>query len=304
MSAKAREHDLIARPSDAGRRASLLMRMLGGREPYVELFGGPLRPALRAMRPNSATSSEAYPEGDGVSLSASEGALTFAGICARARLGDEKVRSRLDAALRGGVVRRGLVLRCGTCEQTQFRTVDQIGQRWRCSRCGALSDLDQRARQPRQEPLWFYDLHPVGHKVLQDNGDVPALLSAYLRAGRKDLRTAIYDVEEVVFLNGDDPQVEVDLVAYTDDTLTVVECKSVGTLSAKELRKKCRAAALVRADRLMFATTAESWPAGVRARIESAVGTFAWGPLGQPQIVLVTGLGTPEVSKEVVIASQ
>lgn len=305
VGAKARERDLVARPSDAGRRAALLMRMLGGREPYIDLFGGPLLPALRAMRPNSATTRNAFPDNDGVSLSSTQAVLTFAGVCARASdLASGEVRSRLDAALKAGVIRRGLVVRCATCEHTQFRTIDQIGHGWSCVRCDARNDLNQWAwKLPATEPVWFYDLHPVGHHVLQDNGDVPALLSAHLRALRKDPRSTFSDVEEVEFLNGSEPQVEIDLVAYADDKLTVAECKSSGKLGRKELNKKCWAAALLRADQLLLATTAESWPDGSRSRIEAAISRFAWHP-HSPQIVLITALGSPSAREEILAYSR
>ncbi|WP_307565559.1 hypothetical protein [Streptosporangium lutulentum] len=296
--AKAAEHDLSALPSDAGRRTSLLAGMLGGRRRYVDLFGGPLLPALRAMLATSAKSNVAYPDGEGVSLSSTEGVLTFAGICARtADLALADVREYADAALRAGVLRRGMVLRCTTCEQKQFQTVDKLGQRWRCARCDALNDLDRHAwKLPADEPTWFYDLHPVGRHVLSEHGEVSALLSAYLRKQRKEQRGAFIDLEEIVFLQGNRPQVEVDLVVYTDDVLTVAECKTPGELTGKERKreilKKCRAAAWLRADRLLFATTAEDWTQATRILVENAVASFSeWGPLGSPQVEFVAGLG-------------
>ncbi|MEW1837522.1 hypothetical protein AB0392_06145 [Nonomuraea angiospora] len=296
--AKAAEYDLSALPSEAGRRTSLLASMLGGRQQYVDLFGGPLLPALRAMRATSAKTNQAYPDGEGVSLSSTEGVLTFAGICARvANLELPDVREHTDAALRAGVLRRGMVLRCVACEQKQFQTVDKLGQRWSCVRCDALNDLDRHAwKLPADEPTWFYDLHPVGRHALSEHGEVPALLSAYLRKQRKEQRGTFDDLEEVAFLQGNRPQVEVDLVAYTDDVLTVAECKTPGELTGKEGRrevlKKCRAAAWLRADRLLFATKAEEWTQATRVLVQNAVASFSgWGPLGSPQVEFVARLG-------------
>ncbi|MEV4159950.1 hypothetical protein [Nonomuraea dietziae] len=296
--AKAAEHDLSALPSEAGRRTSLLASMLDGRRRYVDLFGGPLLLALRAMLTTSAKSSEAYPDGEGVSLSSTEGVLTFAGI--RARVADLELadlREHADAALRAGVLRRRMVLRCATCEQKQFQTVDKLGQRWSCVRCDALNDLDRHAwKLPADEPTWFYDLHPVGRHVLREHGEVPALLSAYLRKQRKEQRGTFDDLEEVAFLRGNQPQVEVDLVAYTDDVLIVAECKTPGELNGKkgrqEVLKKCHAAAWLRADRLLFATTAEEWTQATRVLVKDTVARFSgWGPLGSPQVEFVARLG-------------
>ncbi|GGU96115.1 hypothetical protein GCM10010182_10880 [Actinomadura cremea] len=296
--AKATEHNLTAAPSDAGRRTALLASMLGGREQYVNLFGGPLLPALRAMLTTSATSSKAYPDNEGISLSSTEGVLTFAGICARTvDLDPATVRDHLDAALRAGVLRRGLVLRCAICEQKQFQTVDKLGQCWRCLRCDALNDLNQHAwKLPQDEPIWFYDLHPVGRHVLREHGEVPALLSTFLHKQRNENRGTFNDLEEVEFSQDNQPQVEIDLVAYTDDVLTVAECKSPGELIGKagrrEVQKKCRAATWLRADQLLFATTAEEWTQATRTLVKNVVSSFGeWGSLGPPQVKFVTGLG-------------
>jgi hypothetical protein len=245
------------------------------------------------MRPSSASSSKAYPNGDGVSLSSTEGVLTFKGICTRAAgLDNAEVREHVDAALRAGVLRRGLVLRCATCEQKQFQTVDNLGQRWKCARCDTLNDLDHRAwKLPPDEPTWFYDLHPVGRHVLEKNGDVPVLLSAHLRAQRRNPHEAFDDVEEVLFLQEGQQKAEVDLVSYTDDVLTVAECKSSGRTANDVVTKKCRAAAWLRADRLLFAKTGEEWTPATRDRVNRIVREFPeWGPLGMPQVEFVANL--------------
>ncbi|HUR09272.1 MAG TPA: hypothetical protein VM347_42505, partial [Nonomuraea sp.] len=307
IKAKGLEHGLEARPSEAGRRAMLLAKMLGGRQAFLDLFGGPLLPALRAMLTTSSTTSTVYPDHQGVALSSSEGVLTFAGLCARSPdLPEDDVRERLDAAARAGVVRRGLVLRCATCEQTQFMPLDKLRQRWRCQRCDASNDLDLWAwKAPANEPMWFYDLHPVARHLLAENGDVPALLSRHLFNHKSDPRSQFDDVAEVVFTKDSTPQVEVDLVTYIDDTITVAECKIAGDdvtgkKGRNEVSKKCHAAAWLRADTLVFATKADRWTDNSRTTISSTVRNFSgWGPLGAPKVVLTSGLGTAKIRSEV-----
>jgi hypothetical protein len=305
VAAKCAEHGLTTSHSDAGRRTALLTKMLGGRQAYVEVFGGVLLPAFQAMLPASASTDRAYPDGDGVSLSSREGVLTFEGICARASaLVAADVRERVDAALRAGVLRRGLVLLCATCSQKQFVTIDKLGQRWWCSRCDAVNDLDQPAwKLPIEEPIWFYDLHPVGRQLLRDNGDVPALLSAYVRAVWQERDDVFDDVEEVELVSGGEPQIELDLVVYTDDVLSVAECKKSGSELAgrrgrEEVRKKCQAAAWLRADRIVFATKSYEWEAAARSAINGGVHAFNWGPLGPPEVIVVSGLGTSAAERK------
>jgi len=238
-----------------------------------------------------------------VVLAAGEGVLNFAGFCSRApELEVDQVRDRLDTALSAGVLRRGLVLQCQTCEQKQFQTIDKIGQVWTCARCDAVGDLIRKAwKKPNDEPVWFYDLHPVGRQLLRDHGDVAALLSAFLSAGQMAGQSNFCDLEEVEFVEENKPQLEVDLIAYADDTLIVAECKSSdhlsedGATAREDVRKKCQAAAWLKADRLLFATTAPSWTGRTLGLLKRGVGEFAWGPLGPPEVRVITGLGaTPE----------
>jgi hypothetical protein len=293
-------------PSDAGRRTALLTRMLGSRQAFVDLFGGDLLPALRALRPENPRTDMSYPDRDGVVLGSREGVLTFEGFVRRApSLDSDVVRDRVDAVLQAGVLRRGLVLQCSVCEQKQFQTIDAVGQRWACSRCGAENGLNRRAwKKPVEEPIWFYDLHPVGRQVLAGNGDVPALLAAYLaaRPGYPIGFPPYQDVEEIEFRRGGDRQAEADLIAYWQDTLMVAECKSSdhlakqGTGARAEVIKKCRIVQWLRADDLLFATTAPTWSAATRTHIEQAVRSFDWGQTGPPRVYVVTGLTSDAVT--------
>jgi hypothetical protein len=98
---------------------------------------------MYALRPTNKPHNVAYPSGGGVVLRLGEGVLSFAGICAlTARMNPGDLRERIDVALRAGVLRRGMVLRCKICQSKQFQTIDKIGQLWTCERCDAANDLD------------------------------------------------------------------------------------------------------------------------------------------------------------------
>jgi hypothetical protein len=304
IAAKSREHKVETRLSDPGQRAALLTRMLGGRSAFVDLFGGPLLPALRSLRPTSRETSKAYPDHDGVVLSAEEGVLAFEGFRARcSNLDVKEVRDRLDAALHAGVLRRGMVLRCPTCEQKQFQPIDKLGHQWTCARCDEVAPLDRAAwKMPDNEPIWFYDLHPVGRQLLRDNGEVPAMLSLHLAAEHGGQST-YQDVEETTFVEAGQPQVEADLIAYVNDTLIVAECKSAEQLDTQrkraqaEVAKKCQVARWLGADQLIFATTARAWTAHTVNWISGAVKAFRWPTLGRPEVYLIANLGGKDVLK-------
>ncbi|KJE21179.1 hypothetical protein FF36_04519 [Frankia torreyi] len=304
IAAACRQYDMTAKASDAGLRAGLLAAMLGGRKEYADFFGGALLPALRAMRPEGDGSRGAYPDGDGVKIASGEGVLGFVGICRCVpTLTSTEVRLRLDVALRAGVLRRGLVLGCATCGRVQFQTVDRLGQLWTCLRCDAHNDLNQPAwRHPDDEPGWYYDLHPAGRELLAQHGDTVALLSAHLRG--RAVGGIFDDVEEVEVASAGKPEAELDLVAYHDDLLTVAECKSSTASLTKrqlgiEVAKKCMAAAMLRADQILFATEDPEWSESQQGWIQDAVNRFRrWSPAGRPKIIIVAGLGTDSVQEQ------
>ncbi|WIV57795.1 hypothetical protein [Amycolatopsis nalaikhensis] len=310
VDAKATEHGLVTRISSAGQRTAQLTRMAGGRRQFTDLFGGPLLPALRALQPKGNDNDRAYPEGDGVILRNSEGSLTFDGICRRVDvINRDEVRDLVDAALRSKILRRGLILHCRVCQTKQLQTIDALGQSWTCQRCDGANDLDRHAwHHASYEPAWFYELHPVGHHLLNDHGDVPALLATHLLRDGGPRRRQYEDVMEIEFLQDGTPRVEVDLIAYLDDTLVVAECKSSATLGdtaradrQAEIYKKCRVSSWLQADVVAFATTAHEWQPGVANSIRGYVRSFdGWAKHGRPDLHLITGLGTTSAATEVI----
>ncbi len=230
---------MTVRTSDAGQRTAQLARMLGGRAQFAEMFGGPLLPALKKMGHLGNDIDKAFPDGDGVALR-DGGVLSFPGICSRAECDDTKdVRARVDAALRGGVLRRGLVLRCQTCQTRQLQTIDALGQRWNCERCNDTNDLDHTTwHHSTDEPTWFYGLHPVAQQLLADHGDVPALLARHL-ANTPSRRPVQYqDVMEIELLDGTSPKVETDLVAYETTHSSSPNAKAQQASAERRERRK------------------------------------------------------------------
>ncbi|MTE17031.1 hypothetical protein [Nocardia aurantiaca] len=298
VDAKLAQHDLTSRLSSAGHKAAQLERMYGDRQSVIDLFSGPLLPALRTMDAKGERSDDCYPKQEGVQIRAHYGVLNFSGFTTQApQTSKEQIRQDLDKALRAGVIRRGLVLQCVVCTEIQFQPIDRIGQRWTCERCDAGNDLDQPAwKKPLQEPGWYYDLHPVGRQLLDQNGEVPLALASYLaRTGGGG--STYQDLAEIELVRGRTAQVELDLFAYCDGVRIVGEAKSANHLSgntggerAKEIHKKCRAAVWLDADELVFATSEAEWKPGAEAGIRDAVAAFEWPPIGPPVIRMVAGL--------------
>ncbi|MBB5911277.1 hypothetical protein BJY24_000144 [Nocardia transvalensis] len=299
VDAKLAQHGLTSRLSSAGQKTAQLARMLGDRAAVVELFAGPLLPALHKMDAKAKRTIDCYPHDEGVRIRAGYGVLNFNGfVVSSPAITEPEIRYLLDTALRAGVIRCGLVLRCVVCTEVQFQPIDRLGQRWTCERCDSMNDLDQPAwNLPLAEPRWFYDLHPVGRQLLDDHGDVPIALAAHLAAsGEKAL--PYHDLAEIELVGQAKSRVELDLIAYHDGKLTVGEAKSAAQLNGKntrerraEVAKKCQAAVWLEADELVFGTSEPAWTPSAVNNILDSVAAFDWPRIGQPTIRLVAGLG-------------
>ncbi|MBE8523536.1 hypothetical protein ILP97_39640 [Amycolatopsis sp. H6(2020)] len=301
IEAKVHQHNHTTKSSTAGVRANRLAHMLGGRDPFLDMFTGPLLSSFEAMQVDTSDNSKAFPDHDGVQLRRQEGVLAFSGFLRHTGLEEAILRQYLDQALRAGVLIRGLVLRCLICEALQFTRLDKLGQTWICLRCDSPNSLDQpRWKSPTCEPTWFYDLHPIARNLLIENGAVPALLATHLRGDAKpgDYR----DVTELELHTNGSRIAEIDLISYHDDTLIVAECKRNGRLTGnageirREMAKKCQAAQLIQADQLCFATTEANWPEGNQQAILDAVTGFPWATWGSPDVKFITALGTKDTA--------
>jgi hypothetical protein len=248
-------------------------------------------------------SSAAYPHGEGVVLlnGIREGYLTFAGMLKFAEDGTSTgaLRDAVDAIAARGVVRRGLVLGCATCNRPSFTAVGNLAQVNQCPRCGAANELArQQWRDPIEEPAWYYDLHPVVRELLADNGEVPLLLSRHLRSTSR-----WYDDAPELELRDatGSPVAEADLIAASDNSLIIAEAKSNNTLGSnpREIKraaaKRVKLADVLRADQIILATTQQDWSPSSPTAMRDAVNGHSWGAGLPPSVRLVTGLGGDQV---------
>jgi hypothetical protein len=293
-------------PSSAGRRAETLRKLWVSRGDFVESMTGGLLPVLRAFQPTDKQSSRAYPDREGVVLlnGVREGYLTFHGMLRFAGEGITTIdlRDGVDGLAARGVLRRGLVLGCGTCDRPSFVPLANLAQVNLCPRCGAPSDLARAQwRDPLEEPCWYYDLHPVARELLVEHGEVPLLLSSYLRS-----RTRRYDdVSELELRDGSGNSVaEADLIAIGNDEVIIAEAKSNSELAGnvaeakRAAAKRVKLAAVLRADQVVLATTRDEWSASSVVEIGNAVARHTWQAERSPAVRLITGLGGDQVSDQ------
>jgi hypothetical protein len=292
--------------SPAGRRGELLGQLWDSREEFVSSMTGPLLPVLRAFQPSHPETSKAYPDGEGVVLltGAREGYLNYAGMAKLAGPGihPSALRQQVDILTARTVLRRGLVLDCAVCDRVSFIPIGDLAQVNRCPRCGTANELaQQRWRDPRDEPSWFYDLHPVARDLLKEHGEAPLQLSRHLRS----IAARYSDAPELELRDASgNPVAEADLIALSDDQLITAEAKSNDVLGSnpKEIRraaaKRVLLAATLHADQIILATTQPGWSAASVAAIGEAVAGHRWLAGLRPAVRLIADLGSDQVQDQ------
>ena len=301
---RAEMHSLSVRLSAAGAQAKSIASLVGGRSDLTKLLAGPLLPGLQAFNRTGA-SVDAFPIGDGFAKGDGcvinrEAFMTFTGFCHAANLdAGPDARDTVDQLVHGGLLRRGLILQCSTCEHLAFIPVDTVSTVNLCPRCNGTTRLERRSwHWPDSEPSWFYDLHRTARSLLKSNGHVPLALAELL--GR-DTR-GYSDAPEFELVNRDQtPLVETDLLALTGRELILAEAKSTTSLGrGKELRSAARkrvyAARVFAADQIVLATPEDRWEDSTLNALISAVDSESW-PSGQPpRLRIITRLGQSDVA--------
>ncbi|WP_405102992.1 hypothetical protein [Micromonospora sp. NBC_01412] len=221
------QQEKSVRLSDAGRRAEVLARLLGGREQLAATFAGPLLPVLCGFLSEEPATRDRYPGGEGVVLHAAgtndagyEGYLTFDGMKSFDPRGDENALAiDVDSMVTARLLIRGIIVDCKVCGRVNFISLDRAGGTITCPRCQASNPLTStRWRQPVSGPTWYFDLHPVARDLLRNNGEVPLQLAHHLRA---QARRYTDSAEFELCNSSGSALVELDLPAYADGQVIV-----------------------------------------------------------------------------------
>ncbi|MFV8171701.1 hypothetical protein [Mycolicibacterium peregrinum] len=281
--------------STAGTQANVLASMLGSREALTDLVAGDLLPALLAFKRSRSTKAD-FPGGEGCVVN-SEGYLHFSGICSIAGIEDSAgARDRVDALLKAGLLRRGLLTRCPRCQHSAFVHLDDLAAVMRCQRCLAGNAFERQLwRLPVEEPIWYYDLHPIARKLLLDNGEVPLLLSHHLRSRSQSSYT---DAAEFEMFNSEGNRIcETDLLALSDRRVVLAEAKSSNTFGGRKeriamARKRAAAALILQVDEIVLGTSASQWDEGTIEAMKNAMTEQDWPQGRPPALRIICGLGS------------
>lgn len=308
--AMSRQRGYTTQHSASGISAQVLATLWGGRGQMIDDLAGQWSEVLRLFGPagagGSKGSSATYEEGRGVVITGHGGVLTFKGIagCWPDAVDPGEVRTQVDRLVSGRVLRRGLALLCAECRKAAFVAVDELSQTNRCASCSANNDLDVAAwKKPNDEPLWFYDLHPVAREFVQMNGDAPLATAHHIKASAK----SFIDAAETELVSGSKPVAETDVLIHADGRVITGEVKTNAELHTngkervKAAGKRALWADVLRADEIVLATTKDQWVESSVIAMTDCMASYAWTTPGhRPRLRLLTGVGGPAVGSEYV----
>lgn len=188
--------------------------------------------------------------------------LSFEDVASVGGLSVEDTRHLIDAYIRQGVFRRGLILLCERCSFSSWYDLEDLSQNFRCGRCRQTNSLDLKAwKMPANEPRWYYQLDEVIHQSLSHNNQIPILALSALSEKAKSFH---FLESQRIFANGNEIA-EVDFFAIVDGLLFLGEAKigsklaSGATAEKTCLRKLARVSDALTADFLVLATGALKW---------------------------------------------
>lgn len=180
----------------------------------------------------------------------------------------DDVVATLDWLTARGILLRGLKLQCQRCRHTGFYRIGQVADHFMCNRCSDQQPLGVdtwRDATKDSDPAWFYGLDELVYQALDQDIEGPAFTLQALGAPASGHRY----VWAVELYGPKGERLEVDFVHIHDGRLTVGEAKTsdhlgkgskpTGSSVRRELAKTEKAARLLRADLVVFATTQPAW---------------------------------------------
>lgn len=186
--------------------------------------------------------------------------LTLAEMVAACKLPEDEMRGLVDGWCEGGVLRRGLILKCPTCLYAGWYALGEVDEAFRCGRCRASSKVTRGTwLADTPEPVFSYDLHEVVYQALRHDCHVPVLALASMEAGSGKF---LYLPDQTVFRGGE-VLCEVDIWAIADGRIILGEAKATDhleTTAAKErasARRFADVAAGITADEVVYVSTKE-----------------------------------------------
>jgi len=172
---------------------------------------------------------------------------------------DQDASKLVDSYLQGGVLQRGMLIRCPHCRKSDWYPLRELSDKVVCHRCSREHVFSAHAAV-------YFRLDEIAAEVLENNSHIPLLALNCLR--RRSKISFLYSTDCEVRRDGEDeekPWLEIDLLAVVDGDLVVGECKSGAKLETSDkaqFKKYVDLCARLRPDRFVVATDAPEWGKG------------------------------------------
>lgn len=259
------DHGLELRTSSAGNYLSTMSELFGGLTRMIDALNDATHSAVLSKFIDTSPAKKGVSDNGWISKDKRR-YLDSRSISTVVSGDDVAARNSIKWLLTSGLVRRGLVEKCPYCLAMEWYSNESVGQTYRCIRCGETTLISANSE-------WFFGLHEGVREALAHNQDVTVRTLSVIAGPNVDsfMWLPASDVHAIDSDGDPDkPLAEVDFVALKDGELVIGECKSNGILLKKDEAQMERIANLaerVRADRLIFATTAHEWKPAAKARI-------------------------------------
>jgi hypothetical protein len=253
------------RPSDKGIYADETISKWGGLEQIGSFL---LEQRYRNLLNQYLDSSKSAP-GRGVYLDGDHRRyLDFRAM--KAIVGDT-AGSLIDDLISRQALYRGFIFGCGYCRNSEWFSVTDITQEFKCRRCGRTQLYRKANWKMPDEPAWFYKLDELVYQGYRQGMAVSLLALNYCK--RSSERSFTFTTDREFWTPGaDKPEIEVDFFCAPDGVLTVGEAKAESTLGANgseqnaKINKYLHLVRKLQIRQIVFATLSDHWhPATIEA---------------------------------------
>lgn len=171
--------------------------------------------------------------------------------------------SQVSELLNKGILERGFVLKCASCQYESWYPADQVGRDFRCACC-------YQTQVYHVSPHWLYKLPEVIYRGFGQNMKVPLLALNYLSQEKHFAFSWIPDSDLYwTQRDGAEQKQNLDIICLRDGHLLIGEAKSNDEIEAKQVSFYERVLRTVSSvDGLVFATSQAQWRPNTTRKID------------------------------------
>ena len=145
-----------------------------------------------------------------------------------------------------GILEKGVVLTCKECSYKFWYYIDEIGQKFKCSRCGSEQHYNIN-------PVWSYKLNEIVFQGLNSDMQVPLVTIDYLKHKSEHDFKCLIDSD---FIN---TKKNLDIICSIDGKVYIGEAKSCDFISDEQFAFYLDICTKTPIDGVVFSTSKDKW---------------------------------------------